>query len=133
VLKDNQNIPKDSKHLLPDTCFEIKTSGDPVFIEQYGVPLAHIKDVDEAVEQWMKNDIVTHAPWNSPWNSPILPAPPKTEGGSCRVCFDGRGINNVTVDNPGNIIPKIKDIQENLGNFKWITTLDWKNIISSSP
>jgi hypothetical protein len=81
----------------------------------------------------LENDIITKAPWNSPWNAPILPTPPKTEGGSCRVCFDGRGINSITVDNPGNIIPKIKDIQENLGNFKWITTLDLEKYYFQFP
>jgi hypothetical protein len=125
VLLDNQNLPADSKCKLPDSELAIPTTGKPVYVRQYRIPQAYHAAIDKQVLAWAAAGVIVPSDPNCPYNSPLLAVPkPGTVDDAKRTCFDGRFVNKsmfMPTDFP---LPKITDIQENLGDFEYITTID---------
>lgn len=62
----------------------------------------------------------------SPWSSPLWVVPKKTDASGkrkWRIVINYRKLNNVTTGN-AYPIPNITDILDQLGHFKYFTTLD---------
>jgi len=75
----------------------------------------------------LKDDIIQSS--TSPWNSPILAIPKKVDA-SCkqkwRIVVNFRKVNDVMVGDSFPI-PMISEILDNLGNSKYLSTIDCGN------
>ena len=69
----------------------LKTN-DPVYVKQFKIPDAHMKEVTNHLTEWLKLGVVE--PCRSKYNSPIFVVPKKD--GSLRVVQDFRALNNQT-------------------------------------
>jgi len=127
VLMDNQALPVNSRCKLPGAELAINTTGSPVWIRQYPIPEGYKAAVDAKVKEWVENGIVIPAPVGCQWNSPLLGARKPGRDGKpdgVRVCFDGRQLNKRIVDNPDTNLPSLREIQDVLGSFQWISVID---------
>jgi transposase InsO family protein len=123
VLADNEAIPSTSVCKLPGAELALETVGEPVFRRQYPIPQAYHEDVTRVVEEWKANGVVVDAPMDCKWNHPLVASVNPHKPG-VRVCLDARGLNEVMARKPDSRLPDIRMIQDTLGNFEWITTLD---------
>lgn len=127
VLEDNQSIPKNSKCKLPGADLSIITSGKPVWIRQYPIPEGYRAAVDQKVQEWIDNKTVEPAPPDCQWNLPLLAAKKVDKNGGpdgVRVCLDARKTNDCIIEIPDSNLPTLREIQDALGKFEWITVLD---------
>ncbi|MGH2611975.1 MAG: RNase H-like domain-containing protein [Rhabdochlamydiaceae bacterium] len=127
VLQDNQALPVNSRCKLPGAELAINTDGSPVWIRQYPIPEGYKAAVDAKVKEWVENGTVIPAPVGCQWNSPLLGARKPGKDGKpdgVRVCFDGRQLNKRIVDNPDTNLPNLREIQDALGSFQWISVID---------
>lgn len=129
VLTDNDAISIFDQCKIEDSELPLDTGDNPpVWVSQYPIPQARHDAVKLRIQEWLNKGIITFAPRDSKWNSPILAVPkPSKEPGEppdVRVCIDARFLNNALVEPPGNDLPRIRNILENLADFQWITILD---------
>ena len=104
---------KDVKHRIFTTC------NYPIRCQTRRIPMAYQKQVDEMIEELLKNDIIV--PSSSPWNSPIVIVPKRN--GQLRLCLDYRRLNSVTERNVFHI-PAAQEIFDCLGGNSCFSTLD---------
>jgi hypothetical protein len=127
VLEDNQQLPANSRCKLPGATLKIETVGDPVWIRQYPIPEGYKEAVTKQVEIWRENGTIIPAPIDCEWNLPLLAVRKPSKDGSpdgVRVCLDARPLNNKIVNVPDSHLPGIRELQDKLGDFEWITVLD---------
>jgi hypothetical protein len=93
--------------------------------------------VDKQVEEWIENKLVVPAPENCQWNTPLLAArkPSKTEGipDGVRVCGDYRRVNERITEVPDSNLPTLREVQDALGQFEWITVIDLADSYNQFP
>lgn len=97
----------------------IKTDSPPIKMRYYPVSPHMQNIIDKEVDRLLDLDVIERS--YSGWSSPILMTPKKD--GSYRFCVDFRKLNAVT-EKWAYPIPRISYILDNLGNAKFITTLD---------
>jgi len=127
VLRDNQSLPKNSRCKLINSELTIETEGKPVWIRQYSVPEGYRQAVDAKVQEWIDSGLVSPAPPNCQWNLPLLGARKPGKDGEpdgVRVCFDARELNKRIINVPDSNLPTLREIQDSLGQFEWISIID---------
>ena len=136
VLADNKALPVNSRCKLPGAELAINIQGPPVWIRQYPIPEGYKHAVDEKVKEWVQNGTVVPAPIGCQWNSPLLGARKPGKDGKpdgFRVCFDGRQLNKRIIDNPDTNLPSLREIQDALGSFEWISVIDLADSYNQFP
>jgi len=127
VLDDNLRLPPNSRCQLPDAELNIETNCDPIWIRQYPTPEGYRAAVDQQVQTWLDAGTIVPAPPNCKWNLPLLAVRKPSKDGSpdgVRVCLDGRPLNAQITRIPDNHLPGLREIQDSLGKFEWISTID---------
>ena len=79
------------------------------------------------MKTWLDNGVIELAPVGCKWNSPLLATRKPSKDGSpdgVRVCLDARALNDKILNIPDSNLPGIREIQDSLGEFEWITILD---------
>jgi len=127
VLEDNQALPASISCQLPGAELSIDTDSKPVQIRQYPIAEGYRTAVDAQVKTWLDNGVIELAPVGCKWNSPLLATRKPSKDGSpdgVRVCLDARALNDKILNIPDSNLPGIREIQDSLGEFEWITILD---------
>ena len=108
---------------------KIETNGsNPQLRRPYRIAHAHLKEVNNQVEEMLKNGIIRDSV--SPWNAPVLLV--KKKDGSVRFVCDFRALNDVT-DKDTYPLPLISDVIDKMeGNSYW-TSLDAASAYWSVP
>ena len=83
------------------------------------IPFAVRQEVARQLQQMQEDGI--SQPSNSPWVSPIVLV--KKKDGGLRICVDYRALNSVTKADRFPL-PRIADLLDRLGRFRFFTTLD---------
>ena len=127
VLEVNQKLPLNSRCKLEGAELSIETCGEPVWIRQYPIAEGYRSAVSNQVEVWKENGTIIPAPPNCKWNLPLLAVKKPSKDGSpdgVRVCLDARPLNAKILKMPDSNLPGIREIQDALGKFEWITVID---------
>ena len=98
-----------------------------MWIRQYPIPEGYKLAVDMQVQQWIDNGVVEKAPADCQWNLPLLAVKKPGKSGEpdgVRVCLDARKLNERTINMPDSSLPSLREIQDSLGQFEWISILD---------
>ena len=84
---------------IPESMVELPIPKDKqIYVRQYPIPHTLIPIMDECVEKWKKDGVVTPAPINCRFNNPLTMAPKKDSFGNMtlkRPCLDPRHINKL--------------------------------------
>ena len=119
LVKDNQSIPTTSFCTHPQAVVYLHTTpGKVSYRRQYPLPRVLQRTVQEQVEKWAKDGIISRAPVNCAWNSPLTFAPKKDSQGNLtakRPCLDPRHINEMLPDDKYPI-PLIRDVFQTMKN-----------------
>ena len=98
----------------------IETEDHPPIKQQpYRTPVVHREKIAKLVEEMQQQEIIQ--PSSSPWASPVVLVPKKD--GTDRFCIDYRRLNAVTRKDVYPL-PRIDDILDTLGQWKFFSTLD---------
>ena len=127
VIAANQALSSDSRCLLKNSELPLETNCKPIWIRQYPIPIGYQQSVREQVQAWASSGTTVHAPEGCQWNHPLLPVPkPNKDGGSSsvRTCLDLRRFNDELLNVPDCNLPNIREIQDSIGNFEYITVID---------
>ena len=112
---------------IPGSDLDIETEGKPIWIRQYPIPEGYRAAIDPKVQEWIDSGVVEPAPLDCQWNFPLVAARKPGKDGEpdgVRVCFDGRELNKRIVTKTDNHLPTLREIQDHLGAFEWITVID---------
>jgi hypothetical protein len=86
------------------------------------IPLAKIKEAEEAIQNMVKQEVIEQS--MSVWNSnPVLV---RKSDGSLRFCIDFRAVNEITVKD-SHPLPRIDDTIDALSSVKHFSTADLKS------
>ena len=94
-------------------------SARPIRMPPYRLPQAMKEALQEEIKEMLKHKIIE--PSKSEWASPVILVSKKD--GTKRLCVDFRRLNSVTEADPYPI-PRVDELIDQLGNAKFITTLD---------
>ena len=137
VLQDNQSLPIDSRCKLLEAELAIETAGNPVWICQYPIAEGYRAAVDLKVAEWERSKVIVPAPSTCQWNLPLLAVrKPSKEIGvpdGVRVCVDARPLNDKIIRTPDSSLPGLREIQDKLGGFTFITLLDLSDGYNQFP
>lgn len=104
---------------------KIATKHDmPVYSKLYRYPEVHKAEVNNQIENMLKQNIIRHS--NSPYNSPIWIVPKKLDSSNkqnWRIVIDYRKLNDITIEDRFPM-PNIDDIFDKLGKCQYFSTLD---------
>ena len=99
--------------------FIYTTENNPVKQQPYRLPHAYWEEVKQEVKDMLAEGVIE--PSQSDWASPIVLV--RKKDGSMRLCVDYRKLNAQTRTD-AYPMPRIEDILDQVGNAKFITTLD---------
>ena len=91
--------------------------------------------LQEAIDQWLEEGVVTRVTEPTKFNTPIFPIPKKDPSGArtlCRPCMDYRELNALT-ESDKYPLPLISDIFEALRGSRYFTALDLKSAYHRFP
>ena len=94
---------------------------------QYPIPIKYQQSVREQVQSWANSGTTVHAPEGCQWTHSLLPVlKPSKDGGSfsVRTCLDLRKFNDELLNVPNCNLSNIREIQDSIGNFEFITAID---------
>lgn len=113
-------------HLISHTI----DTGDAKPIRQRQYPLSPVmqQHLNTELEKMLEMGVIQ--PSRSPWSSPLWLV--EKRSGEYRVCFDGRKVNSVTVDD-SYPMPLIDSILNKLRDAKFLTSIDLKNAFFQIP
>lgn len=132
VLNDNANIKPGTFCNIPQSVIELNTPPDAKgYRRQYEFPIARRQIVEDTVNEWLKEGIITEVPANvdNGWNSPLTFAPKKDANGNkvgVRLCLDPRHINKYLPDDR-HPLPLIRTVFDELAGSSVFSTLDLKS------
>ena len=89
---------------------------------QYPFSPALMRQLNVELDNMLKDGIIS--PCSSPWSSPVLMVKKKT--GDYRFCFDGRKLNEVTVQD-SYPLPRIEQLLSKLSHSKFLSSIDLKS------
>ncbi|XP_033739131.1 uncharacterized protein LOC117326489 [Pecten maximus] len=99
---------------------EIKTTSEiPITQRPYRIPYTQQADVKQQLDEMAEQGLII--PSKSPWSSPIVLV--RKRDGTIRICVDYRKLNSITVFD-AYPTPRIDNILEQLGNARYLSTLD---------
>lgn len=96
----------------------------PVYTKSYRYPVVHRQEVDEQIEEMLKQNIIS--PSTSPYNSPLWIVPKKLDNSNrqqWRLVIDYRKLNEITISDKFPI-PNIEEIFDKLGKCQYFSTID---------
>lgn len=134
----NESIPFGTFCTHPDAIVYLDTPESAAcYKSQYPIADMLKPKVQETVEKWLSEGIITEVPSNvdNKWNSPLTMAPKKDLQGNYtdkRPCLDPRHINKLLKEDRFPL-PKISDIFKDLQGANVFTTLDLKNAFHRFP
>lgn len=96
---------------------------NPVYIKNYRLPQAQQNEINEQVDELLKNNIIETSV--SPFNSPLLVVPKKDSQGEkkWRLVVDFRQLNKKIIDDKFPLT-RLDDVLDTLGRAKYFSTLD---------
>jgi hypothetical protein len=98
--------------------------GRAITLKNYRLAEAHKQEVNEQVEQMMRDKIITTS--KSEWNFPLVIVPKKIDATGkrkWRICVDFRKFNEVSIGDSFPL-PNIQDILDKVGRARYFTALD---------
>lgn len=101
----------------------------PIKQRQYPLSPAMQKHLNKEIDEMLKLKIIE--PSQSPWCSPLWLVP-KKDPGEYRVCFDGRKLNQVTVDD-AYPMPLIDNILSKLRDAQYLSSIDLRHAFNQIP
>ena len=110
---------KPGKTELTHHSISIVKEEKPIRQRPYRIPRAYQVQVEKELQEMLEQGIIE--PSQSEWTSPIVVV--KENDGDIRICIHYRKLNAVT-KRDANPMPKIDDTLDELGQAKYITTLD---------
>ena len=114
------NLDSDPLSVSPFFAHRIRLKdNEPVYKKAYGIPMKLQPQVDEKIEEMLKNNIISHS--RSPYNAPLIPIVKKDS--TIRVVLDYRALNEKIVSDTYPM-PNISEIFHSLGKSKYFTSLD---------
>jgi hypothetical protein len=128
ALRSNALI--DIHHLcpLPSAVIHIDTPpGQTFYRRQYPLPQTLLPLVQEAVDKWHRDGVITLAPPGTPHNNPLTLAPKKDSCGNWtlkRPCLDPRLINRNMLNDDKFPLPLIDDLFRTMAGKRFFTALD---------
>lgn len=129
ILENQQVLLKTNEKLTATSAIKhkiITKDEEPVYTKSYRYPHAFKNEVEEQIEEMLRNRIIKHS--TSPYSSPIWVVPKKQDASGkkkLRLVIDYRKLNEKTV-NDKFPIPQIEEILDSLGKSEYFTTLDLK-------
>ena len=124
ILENQKVILKAGEKLTatPEIQHKIPTiDNQPVYTKTYRFPFSFKKDVEEQINELLKNGIISHSA--SPYSSPIWVVPKKGDASGkrkIRVVIDYRKLNEKTITEKFPI-PQIEEILDSLGKANYFT------------
>lgn len=100
----------------------------PIKQRQYPLSPAMQQHLNTEIDEMLKMGVIQ--PSRSPWSSPLWLV--EKRSGEYRVCFDGRKLNSVTVDD-SYPMPLIDSILNKLRDAKFLTSIDLKSAFFQIP
>lgn len=100
----------------------------PIRQRQYPLSPAMQQHLNTEIDEMLKMGVIQ--PSKSPWCSPLWLV--EKRSGEYRVCFDGRKLNSVTIDD-SYPMPLIDCILNKLRDAKFLTSIDLKNAFFQIP
>ncbi|KAL4083643.1 hypothetical protein QTP88_028959 [Uroleucon formosanum] len=105
---------------------EIRTpeNATPINVRPYRLPYAHRQEIVKQTKELEENKIIQ--PSDSPWNAPLIVVPKKPDAQGklqYRVCVDFRRLNQIAMGDAFPI-PRIDEILDQLGRYRYYSTLD---------
>lgn len=100
----------------------------PIAQRQYPLSPAMQELLVKEVDDMLRLNVIQ--PSNSPWCSPLWLVPKKS--GECRVCFDGRKLNRVTIPD-SYPMAQVDVILSKLRDAKFLTSIDLKKAFLQIP
>jgi hypothetical protein len=98
--------------------------GRAITLKNYRLAEAHEQEVNEQVEQMIKDEIITTS--KNEWNFPLVIVPKKIDATGkrkWRICVDFRKLNEVSIGDSFPL-PNIQDILDKVGMARYFTALD---------
>jgi transposase InsO family protein len=137
ALEANQMLPVSQLCPLPEAMVHVSTPPGKIFYRrQYPLPQSLLPLVQEAVDQWHKDGVITPAPPGTPHNNPLTLAPKKDSTGQWtlkRPCLDPRHLNQAMINDDRYPIPLIEDLFRKLEGRQFFTALDLRNAFHRLP
>jgi hypothetical protein len=100
----------------------------PVHQRPRRIPLAKIKEAEEAIQNMVKQEVIGQ--FMSPWNSnPVLV---RKSDGSLRFCIYFRGVNDIKVKD-SHPLPRIDDTIDAISGATYFSTADLKSVYYQIP
>lgn len=103
--------------------FEIMDNVKPIFIKPRRVPLAFQADVNNEIDQLVREGVLTLVE-NSDWGTPIVPI---LKNGKLRVCVDYKSTINSHLKDIKCVLPNIEDLFAALCGGVYFSKLDLRN------
>lgn len=103
------------------------TDSVPVKNKTYRYPYIHKEEVQNQIEDLLRNNIIRHS--SSPYNSPVWIVQKKADASGIpkwRLVIDYRKLNEKTIDD-SYPIPNIGEILDKLGKCNYFSTIDLKS------
>lgn len=114
TISDNPGRTRLIQHRIPTN-----PDGKPVRQQPYRIPRAYRDEVHKDLQEMLEVGIIE--PSSSEWASPIVVV--KKKDGKARICVDYRRLNAITLKD-AYPMPRIEDIFDDIGQSKYLTTLD---------
>jgi hypothetical protein len=136
LLRLNAKIPNTSHCTIPEMKVYLPVPDDVTLYRRPKVFAAsQMPILDEAVENWLKDDVITLAPAGNPHNNTLTLAAKKDANGNktlYRVCLDPRPLNAHLPDD-NFPVPLISDIMKFAGGNAVFSTVDLKQAYHRLP
>jgi hypothetical protein len=97
----------------------VVTTGEPIRQRAYRTSFFERREIQRQVDDMLKQGLIKFS--ESAWAHPVVLVKKKT--GEYRFCVDYRKLNAVTVRN-SYPLPRISDILTQIGNSRWLSSLD---------
>ena len=110
---------KPGRTTLTEHRIRVKKTNQPVRQHPYRIPYAYRTAVEKELKEMEREGIIESS--KSDWASPMVIV--KKKDGSLRICVDYRKLNAVT-EMDAYPMPRIDDILDQIGQAKYLTTLD---------
>ena len=135
-LEGNEKIPKTSACPVPEMKVYLNVPrGVKLFRRSRSFAAAQMPILDDAVNKWLEDDVITLAPPGNAFNNTLTLAAKKDANGEktlYRVCLDPRPLNALLPDDNFSV-PRISDIMNFAAGNEIYTTIDLRQAYHRLP